>query len=84
MATNLAAYILFYLQLVNLVFCGPLPPYNLKCERSLAGLKQEQLKEVHRHATVATDSPNPLLSWTIQHTGMSTKDYLTIKQRHSK
>ena len=69
MAKNTAAHILLYLQLIGLAFCGPLPPYNLKCERSLAGLKQEQLKEVHTQATVATDNPNPLLSWTTQHTG---------------
>ena len=67
---KLVTHILLYLQLITFVFCGPLPPYHLKCERSLAGLQQEQLKEVHRLATVATDNSNPLLSWTIQHTGI--------------
>lgn len=71
MSKHLAAHILFYLQLTNYVFCGPLPPNHLKCERSLAGLKQEQLEEVHKQATVTTDNPNPLLSWNIQHTGKS-------------
>ena len=70
MSKHLAAHILLYLQLTSFVFCGPLPPNHLKCERSLAGLKQEQLEEVHRQATVTTDNPNPLLSWNIQHTGM--------------
>ena len=72
MAKTLATHILLYLQLITLVFCDPLPPYHLKCEKSLAGLKQEQLEEVHRLATVTTDNSNPLLSWTIQHTGMQT------------
>ena len=64
-----SACILLFMQLIHLAVGRPLPPYHLKCERSLVGLKQEQLKEVHRQATVATDNPKPLLSWTIQHTG---------------
>ena len=69
MAKTMATHILLYVQLIAFVFCGPLPPYHLKCERSLAGLEQDQLKEVHKQATVTTDNFNPLLSWTIQHTG---------------
>ena len=67
---KMALYALLFMQLVSLAIGDPLPPYHLKCERTLAGLKQDQLKEVHRQATVAIDNPNPLLSWTIQHTGM--------------
>lgn len=68
---------LCFMQLVYLVAGGPLPPYHLKCERSLVGLRQEQLTEVHRQATVVTDNPTPLLSWTIQHTGVL-YSYITL------
>ena len=63
-------YVLLFLQLVYSAFGGPLPPCNLKCERSLSGVRQDQLEEVHRLATVATDNTNPLLSWTVTHTGI--------------
>ena len=65
-----ARFQLFFVHLVHLAVSGPFPPYHLKCERSLVGLDREQLKEVHRQATIATDNPTPLLSWTIQHTGI--------------
>ena len=65
-----ASFQLFLMHLVHLAASGPLPPYHLMCERSLVGLNRQQLKEVHRQATLATDNPTPLLSWTIQHTGI--------------
>ena len=43
-----------FMQLVYSALGGPLPPYHLKCERSLAGVRQDQLKEVHRLATVTS------------------------------
>lgn len=71
MARSLTALkILLFLHLAFLAASRPLPPYHLKCERSLVGLKEHQLKEVHKVATIAIDNPNPLLSWTLQHTGM--------------
>ena len=66
-----AVWCLLFMQFVYVAVCGPLSPFHLKCERSLAGLTQEQLTEVHRQASVSTDNPTPRLSWTIQHTGIN-------------
>lgn len=47
---------------------GPLPPYHLKCEGNHVGLTAQRLRQLDKHKVFFTDSPNPLLSWTVAHT----------------
>jgi alpha-L-rhamnosidase len=47
---------------------GPLPPFNLKCERNLVGLSFEQLDKLDSVHYFSTESSQPLLSWSIAHT----------------
>ena len=65
---TMAACILVLLALVFYAQGVPLPPYNLKCEGNRVGLSAERLQHLHKHHLFATDSPNPMLSWTVTHT----------------
>ena len=46
---------------------GPLPPFNLQCERNLVGLGDKEMKSLGNRHHFATESPSPLLSWSISH-----------------
>ena len=59
------------LVLLALIFYSrgePLPPYHLKCEGNHVGLTAQRLQQLDKHKIFFTDSPNPLLSWTVAHT----------------
>lgn len=47
---------------------GPLPPFNLQCERNLVGLDEKDMQKLRNRHHFATENPNPLLSWSIMHT----------------
>ena len=65
--------LLLFLQLPYLVVllqstaAGPLPPFNLRCDRNLVGLSPQQLKTLHHRHLFATDSKRPRLSWNLAH-----------------
>lgn len=46
---------------------GPMPPYNLQCDRNLVGLSKEQLRRIKLSHHFATENPHPVLSWSIKH-----------------
>ena len=49
---------------------GPLPPFNLMCQNNLVGLSGRQMDELSKQYLFGTQSPSPLFSWTVKHTGI--------------
>ncbi len=64
--------LLLVLALISYSRGRPLPPYHLKCEDNHVGLTAQRLRHLDKHKVFFTDSPNPLLSWTIAHTERAT------------
>ena len=67
MAAISSACVLFLFAFFSCAVGGPLPPYNLKCQDVAVGLSAGQLQQLHRHKLVATDTSQPVLSWTVAH-----------------
>ena len=65
--------IFFFFVLVSCSVGGPLPPYYLKCDGNHVGLTAQRLQQLDKHKVFFTDSPNPLLSWTVAHTERTVK-----------
>ena len=67
--------VVIFLVTVSLSIGGPLPPYHLKCQGALVGLNQQRLQQLERQKLVATDNPQPILSWTLDHTERAARQF---------